>query len=208
MNAVQINEKLFSDNSKYIGEVINDCEIIGYRNSTKQFLLQCTKCGAMLVRSRATVTLHKCKCECQYTRNTRHTDGFCGTKLKSIYMNMIDRCYNENNHAYKDYGARGIGVCGSWTADFRDFYEWAIENGYKEGLTLDRINNDGWYAPQNCRWVDRKTQANNRRSNHIVIVFGEPHTIAEAAEMLGIKYQTLYARIKREGDEIECTGNK
>jgi hypothetical protein len=189
--------------SKWIGEIVNGCEVIASIPKTKQFQLQCTKCGSIFKRNRATVATGKAKCECSYTRQTRHTDGFCNTKLKSVYLNMLDRCYNKNCHAYKDYGARGIGVDAGWTVDFRHFYNWAIENGYRDGLTLDRIDNDGWYCPENCRWVDRKTQANNRRSCVGVMHEGRIYTIAQLAELLGVPYQTLYSRIRRAESESE-----
>lgn len=204
MNATEINGRFFKDNSKYIGEVVNDCEIIGYRKDTKQFLMQCTFCGNLIVRNRATVTLGKSKCECQYKRMIRHTDGFAGAKLKSIYMNMLDRCCNKNNHAFSEYGGRGIGVCDEWKSDFRSFLEWSVKNGYKEGLTLDRIDNDCIYSPENCRWCNRKEQANNRRSNVIVCVDGVRYTISQLAEKLGVPYQTLYSQIKRGQKYNEC----
>ena len=204
MNAQQINEQPFCDNSKYVGEVINDCEIVGYRNRTKQFLLQCTKCGNQFVRNRTTVILEKARCECSKTRSVRHTDGHGDSKLKSVYLNMIDRCYNSNSHAFSDYGGRGISVDTEWLADFRLFMKWALESGYSDGLTLDRKDNDGDYTANNCRWVDRKTQANNRRSNVHVVFDGEILTISQLAEMLGMNYNTLYSKLRKERLNNEC----
>lgn len=192
----------FDGHSRYIGEVFNGCEIIGYQNRTSQFLMRCLKCNSTFVRNRATVVLQKAKCDCSKTKKVHHTDGFCGTKIRSVYMSMLDRCNNPRSHAYQDYGGRGIKVCLLWEQDFREFYKWAIENGYEKGLTLDRIDNNGDYSPDNCRWASRKTQANNRRSNVMVLDNGTKCTIAQLSEKTGINYNTLYSRIR--SGKYEC----
>jgi len=86
-------------------------------------------------------------------------------KLYSVWNGMKERCANPNNNRYHCYGGRGIAVCENWINSFENFYNWAIENGYKEGLSIDRINNNGNYELSNCRWTTVKEQANNRRTN-------------------------------------------
>jgi len=97
--------------------------------------------------------------------NKTHGDSY--TALYSVYQNIKDRCNNPRNHAYKNYGGRGISVCEAWNT-FEVFKKWALENGYKKGLSIDRIDNDGNYCPKNCRWATMKEQQNNRRNNRKV----------------------------------------
>jgi hypothetical protein len=92
---------------------------------------------------------------------------------------MRDRCLNPNNAAYDNYGGRGISICAEWRDDFDAFDRWAIEHGYDDALSIDRIDNDGDYTPQNCRWATDKEQANNKRTNRRVTAWGETKTLAE-----------------------------
>lgn len=113
---------------------------------------------------------------------------------------MIDRCTNPNVKNYPYYGGRGIKVCDEWN-DIEKFELWVEMSGYKDGMTLDRINPNGDYCPENCRWATRKQQANNRRNTVRLTFLGEEHTISEWADILGINRSTLnnryYRNVKR-----------
>lgn len=123
------------------------------------------------------------------------THGMTNTKLYGVWSGMKARCFNKNVDAYKDYGGRGIVVCDEWKNDFSAFYHWAIANGYREGLSIDRIDNDKGYAPDNCHWVTSVVQASNRRSNNTIQYNGEEHTVTEWAKILNINPKTIFNRI-------------
>lgn len=128
-------------------------------------------------------------------QRTKHNK--CDTRLYSIWECVIQRCCNNNYTYYKNYGGRGIAVCSEWRNDFMSFYNWAVANGYKEFLTLDRIDNDSNYEPSNCRWITMKQQARNRRSNRNYTINGEKHCLSEWCEILGLNYKRVGSRLRR-----------
>lgn len=124
---------------------------------------------------------------------TKH--GLYNTRLHSIWNSMITRCYNKNRKSYKNYGERGIKVCEEWRNNFQAFYDWSMSNGYNDNLTIDRIDNDENYSPNNCRWVDYKTQARNRRSNRKYTINSETRCLSEWCEILNLNYSTVIKRL-------------
>ena len=126
-------------------------------------------------------------------------------RIRKTLNGMRARCYNQHNNRYKNYGARGIKVCSGWMGKegILNFYNWAINNGYKEGLTIDRINNDGNYEPNNCRWITPKEQSNNRTTNRFIVYNGKTHTIAEWSRILNINYALLQSRLNKDNWSIE-----
>lgn len=91
------------------------------------------------------------------------THGKSNTRIYRIWCHMKDRCYRDGNNRYQYYGGRGIGICEEWKNDFQKFYNWAVTHGYRDDLSIDRIDNDKGYFPDNCRWADAVTQSRNRR---------------------------------------------
>lgn len=125
------------------------------------------------------------------------THGQSHTRLHNIWLDIKKRCISTTNCAYRLYGERNIKVCNEWFNNYLCFYNWAINNGYADNLTIDRIDVNGNYEPSNCRWVTKKVQANNRRNNIYIVINGTRKTLAEWAEILNIKYWTAYRRYKK-----------
>ena len=122
------------------------------------------------------------------------THGMSGTRLYRCYRDMLSRCKGTAKKSKANYYDRGITYCAEWET-FEAFRDWALSHGYREDLTLDRINNNKGYSPDNCRWATRSVQNNNTRQNHFITYNGETHTLKEWSDILGINYKTLKSRI-------------
>jgi hypothetical protein len=127
-------------------------------------------------------------CGCLRGRHTKHNDS--NSKLYRVWDSMLRRCRNSSHKAFHNYGGRGITVCNEWH-DYRCFKQWADHSGYGEGLTIDRIDNDGSYCPENCRWATPKQQQNNRRCCVYIENDGKRLTVTEWSELLGVPRHTV-----------------
>lgn len=142
---------------------------------------------------------------CANKRNTEKAE-----RLHNIWYLIKYRCEKKESPAYSQYGGRGIKICSEWRdgdAGYFCFKNWALSNGYDNDKSIDRIDNDGNYEPGNCRWVDAVTQNNNRRVNKFYEYRGSKHTLAQWSRICGIRYGSLWARIKR-GWDIESALTK
>lgn len=181
------------------------------KNKKKIWLCQCD-CGNFIeVETGKLQTCHTRSCGClknEYKskigdlnkKYTHHGDK----KLYGVYKAMLERCYNPQNRRYKDYGGRGVKVCDLWQGEFGydEFAKWALNNGRKDGLTIDRIDVNGNYEPSNCRWITNQEQQYNKRTNIFAEYNGESHPLKFWARKLGIPYTTLRAWFK-DGMTIE-----
>lgn len=127
---------------------------------------------------------------------TTKTHGMSNTKLYKVWASMKERCSRKKHKQFKNYGGRGIIVCDEWLK-FEPFCQWALKNGYSVGLWIDRIDNDGNYSPENCRFVSINEQAVNKRTNRYLIVNGEKKSVSEWARKLNIKPRVIYERLNR-----------
>lgn len=116
-------------------------------------------------------------------------------RLWNVYHSMKKRCSNANSTRYKDYGGRGITVCDEWLQGFDAFAEWALSNGYDKNLTIERIDNDGNYSPQNCTWTSNTRQSYNKRTTIMVEYNGENKCLMEWCNVLSLPYDATHHRI-------------
>lgn len=123
------------------------------------------------------------------------THGCTKTRLYHIWRSMCQRCEYQRHERYADYGGRGITVCREWRDSFSVFRGWALANGYRDDLTIDRIEANGNYEPGNCRWVTRADQNRNKRDSRLVTYNGETRTIKEWSRIVGVNYTTLLYRL-------------
>jgi hypothetical protein len=144
--------------------------------------------------------------KCRYC-NRKKEDAYARTPLYQVWQSMKQRCFNENDHSYKNYGGRGIAICDEWL-DFLAFREWSYANGYQKGLSIDRINNDEGYNPGNCRWTTQKVQCNNKRTVHWITYNGETKTLSEWAASLGLKPHSLLGRLSKYPVEVALSIKK
>ena len=128
------------------------------------------------------------------------THGLSSNKSTyTVWRKMKERCLKESCPSFKNYGGRGIKICDDWIKDFKSFHSWCLLSGYKKGLFIDRIDNNGDYEPKNCKWSSYKQQNRNRRSNRYVTYKGERRTFAEWCEMLNISYSRTHQRFHKYG---------
>lgn len=146
----------------------------------------------------ANKTIQSCGCiaiEKHTKRLTKHK--MYGTRIYRIWSGMKARCFRKALPEYSRYGGRGITVCKEWKNDFETFHQWAMANGYREDLTIDRINNNGNYEPTNCRWVTSKEQSRNTSKNKLLNYKGETHCASYWAEKLNLNYYTLLTHLRK-----------
>jgi len=175
--------------------------VIAYDGSSKygNRMFRCA-CDCGSVRSVSARELHRglslsCGHASRFTGVENRTHGKCETKLYKVWSSMKARCSNSKDKAYPNYGGRGIFVCEEWL-QFEPFYKWAMANGYKTGLTIERKNNGGNYEPSNCMWIPKGDQSNNTRRCRMIFYQGEKHTIKDWALILGVPYARLQSRLK------------
>lgn len=122
--------------------------------------------------------------------------GMYNTRIHYIWANMKSRCYNPKNSHFDSYGARGITVCEEWLNSFEAFYDWAMSSGYADNLTIDRIDVNGNYCPENCRWATIADQNRNKRNSIHIEIDGKTQTLSQWAKESGVPKSTISYRYK------------
>lgn len=178
-------------------------EHVGF-SSNRVALWKCRcDCGNIVIVREGNLHSGKSQsCRCLNIDRTKETNlrhGMAHTRLYNIWSKMKERCYNPARKAYKNYGGKGVHVCDEWRNDFQKFYDWAINNGYKENLTIDRINSNGNYEPSNCRWVTLSENTRLKYKSDFITVGDLSLTIHDWAQRIGLSQKTLRDRYKELG---------
>ena len=172
------------------------------KSGFSQWLCKCDCGNEKIVRATSLLKGEIVSCRC-YQREAiakstiKHR--MIHTPLYNIWLNMKNRCNNPNNKSYKHYGGRGIKVCDEWQNDYMSFYTWCMAHGYKKGLSLDRINNDGNYEPTNCRWVTQQVQLNNTRRCKMITMDGKTQSLSDWAREYNVPIERTRQRVVNRG---------
>ena len=175
-------------------------EYVGQKNKRTMWRCRCDCGNEVIVDTNSLKSGNTTACGCrQYLGwGQNRTHGMSKTRIYNEWQGMKRRCLNEKDIYYRNYGGRGITVCDAWIAEdgFENFYDWSMSNGYADNLTIDRIDNNKGYSPDNCRWSDRFTQMNNQRGNRIIEHNGRKQTLTMWAREYGLTPRIISSRLK------------
>lgn len=148
----------------------------------------------------------------EMTSKANRIHGLSNTKLHKVWRDMVNRCYKDTDYHYKWYGSRGIKICADWYGEkgisFKNFYDWSVNNGYKDGLTIDRIDVNGNYSPDNCRWITIMDQCQNRTTNRFYEYMGKKYTKRQLCNLFGCTYSALAHRLDRNNHDLTLVISK
>lgn len=182
------------------GDIVKNYEILDVcRKKYTYFITKCIFCNKIRRITYSNFINRENICECQKLEQEKKEKKIEKNKLSKIYHAMVHRCYNPKNKQYKNYGGRGIKICDEWLLDKQKFIKWSLENGYKIGASLDRIDNDGNYSYTNCRWTNSYVQNKNRTRVHHIEYNGKIYTLKEFCELKNKNYMYVTSKIKKVG---------
>ena len=170
--------------------------VVLYRNGSTKNKAAIWRCRCSICSSERDVVGYSLtqgkstKCRSCVPRETL-SKPFRNTRLYNIYRGMKARCHNPNSTSYERYGGKGIAMCSEWLTNPDAFFEWAMANGYHDGLSIDRIDNKQGYEPTNCRWVELPEQARNRTMNVDIVYNNAHYTLTDACKEAGVSYGTI-----------------
>lgn len=192
-----------NNDPKWIGQRFGKLTVTGFINKNRRWYWRCKcDCGNEITTSASNVKMgYSRSCGCVFPEKMREkltTHGMSGTSINTIYKAMKSRCYNPQNKAYKHYGGRGIKICKDWLENGGEkFYKWALDNGYMKGLSIERIDVDGDYCPENCKWITMAEQTRNRTDSLIFEYNGEKKCLSEWCRVFGVEEMYIRARINK-----------
>ena len=191
--------------------------VLSFQGRNKQYdsLWSCScECGnSKVIRGGVLKNGHTRSCGClqkESTSMSRTTHGLIkeNFKLYKVWIGIKQRCNNPKSSSFNDYGGRGISICEKWESKFEDFHYWAISKGYKEGLTIERVNPNGNYEPTNCIWIPKKEQSNNRTSSVVISYQGITENASYWSEKTKIPSNVITQRIRRGWSEEKTLTTK
>lgn len=195
----------------YSGERFGRLTVLSFSKKEKGRYFWVCKCDCgnikeVCIRELKNGNTKSCGCLRKESPSRIKTNNMSNTRIHQIYHNMKSRCLNPKNTRYRDYGERGIKICDEWLGKyigFNNFCKWAFDNGYSENLTLDRIDNNGNYCPDNCRWADTKTQRRNSRKIINITIGKDTKCLKDWCEFYNIKEPALFNYAKRNSVSIK-----
>ena len=164
------------------------------KNTALMWACKCECGGTAIVRGTDLVNGHTMSCGCYRKMQKAMPNG--ELRLHRIWANMKQRCANPKSKDFKYYGAKGVSVCAEWE-DFETFFYWAMSHGYKDGLTIERIDNGGDYCPNNCKWIPKHRQNSNTSRTKRYVMYGKVFTLAEICRIYGVSRSTVASRLKK-----------
>lgn len=192
-------------NKNHIGETVGIYEIIElmpYKDNDGHILYKgvCKECGfERIARYNHLERVTECRHVGLNGKFINYETKWSNLRIKNIFNQMKKRCYNENDKAYRWYGAKGIKICDEWINNPCLFEEWAMQSGYEDDLTIDRINENKDYSPSNCRWITNPQNAKFKSTTSLINVNGEEHTGRDWASILGLGVNRINTYIRKYG---------
>lgn len=194
------------DNNEQYGvyRIVRELEDKRPAHGSKVYLMECTVCGALReLRKIDAIKVDSCKHICIGGRRSVKHGTWKNKRIAEIFHGMTYRCYKEDSKSYKFYGAKGIKVCDEWLNDPSKFEKWAIENGYQDDLTIDRIDSNKDYEPSNCRWVSKKlnSQLGGMAGSNYIEVDGVKKSCVEWSSACNVNHNVIGRMVRVYGEE-------
>lgn len=183
--------------------VVKRVEGVDIKSPTWECLCDCGNTTMVRGSNLKSGAVKSCGCLREMKNKSRTTHGMSNTRLYREWASIKRRCYTVSDKSYQDYGARGIRMCEEWKSSFESFMEWALNNGYDDSLTIERVNVDEGYSPDNCTWIPWEQQQGNRRNCYAFEYNGEIKNLAEWCRELNLPYSLIHNRITKLGWSFE-----